>query len=145
MKITNISRASQGVHSTRGLVFIEPGETKDIEVAEDHVKRVKASAFLSLHGMPKSDAGADQSADVIAAKDAEIVKLKDRVAELELEIEELRKPTAPEAKHRGAGSYSIMDGESEVREKLSKDQAEAFNKLDAEGKAKWLAENPKAA
>lgn len=144
MKITNISRASQGVHSTTGLVFIEPGETKDIEVAEDHVKRVKASAFLSLDGMPKADAGADQSADIIAAKDAEIVQLKDRVAELELELEELRKPVAPEAKHRGAGSYSIMEGETEIREKLTKDQAEAFNKLDADSKAKWLTDNPAA-
>jgi hypothetical protein len=48
----------------------------------------------------------------------------------------------PEAKHRGAGSYSIMEGETEIREKLTKEQAEAFNKLDAEGKAKWLTDNP---
>jgi hypothetical protein len=51
----------------------------------------------------------------------------------------------PEAKHRGAGSYSIMEGDAEVREKLTKEQAEAFNALDVEGKTKWLADNPRAA
>jgi hypothetical protein len=84
----------------------------------------------------------------LEAAQTEITTLKDRIAELELENEELTKlvpaPVIPEAKHRGAGSYSIMEGETELREKLTKDQAEAFNKLDAEGKAKWLADNPKA-
>lgn len=88
------------------------------------------------------------TADLVAAN-AEIATLKDRVAELELENEELTKripaQVIPEAKHRGAGSYSIMEGDTEIREKLTKDQAEAFNALDAEGRAKWLADNPKAA
>ena len=51
----------------------------------------------------------------------------------------------PEAKPRGAGSYSNMEGDTEVREKLTKDQAEAFNALNAAGKTKWLADNPKPA
>jgi len=38
------------------------------------------------------------------------------------------------AKHRGAGSYSVMRGDDEVVDKLTKDQAEAFNALDAEAK-----------
>jgi hypothetical protein len=51
--------------------------------------------------------------------------------------------TGTEAKHRGAGSYSILEGENELREKLTKEQAEAFNALDDDGEAKWLADNPK--
>ena len=38
------------------------------------------------------------------------------------------------AKHRGGGSYSVMRGDDEVVDKLTKDQAEAFNALDAEAK-----------
>lgn len=53
-------------------------------------------------------------------------------------------PKVYEAKHCGAGSWSILDGDTEVREKLTKEQAETFNKLDADAKTKWLAENPKA-
>lgn len=38
------------------------------------------------------------------------------------------------AKHRGGGSYSVMRGDEEVVDKLTKEQAEAFNSLDAAGK-----------
>lgn len=39
------------------------------------------------------------------------------------------------AKHRGAGSYSVMRGDEEIVDKLAKDQAEQFNSLSAEDKA----------
>lgn len=42
------------------------------------------------------------------------------------------------AEHRGGGSYSIMDGDKEVVEKLSKAEAEEFNALDAEARAKFI-------
>ncbi|MGQ4273402.1 hypothetical protein [Terrihabitans sp. B22-R8] len=45
-----------------------------------------------------------------------------------------------EAKHRGSGSYSIMRGDQEVVEKLTKDRADAFNKADAAGKQAILAD-----
>lgn len=38
-----------------------------------------------------------------------------------------------------------MEGDTEVREKLTTDQAEAFDALNAAGKTKWLADNPKPA
>lgn len=53
MKITNNSRAPQGVHSTTGLVFIEPGQTCDIDVAESYVERVKALPFLGIEGVAR--------------------------------------------------------------------------------------------
>jgi hypothetical protein len=67
------------------------------------------------------------------------------IADLKAKLAEIEGGTAPEAKHRGAGSYSIMEGENELRDKLTKDQAEAFNALDGKGRAKWLADNPKPA
>jgi len=44
--ITNTSRAPQGVHAVTGLVFIEPGQSRDVDVADDYVERVKALPFL---------------------------------------------------------------------------------------------------
>lgn len=46
--------------------------------------------------------------------------------------------TGLRAEHRGGGSYSIMDGDKEIVEKLSKAEAEEFNALDAEARAKFI-------
>lgn len=44
------------------------------------------------------------------------------------------------AKHRGGGSYSIMRGDEEVKEGLSKADAEAFNGMSDEDKAAYVAD-----
>lgn len=49
-------------------------------------------------------------------------------------------PASLVAKHRGGGSYSVMDGEREVVQRLDKSLATAFNALDAEGKAAFVTE-----
>jgi hypothetical protein len=153
MKITNNSPARQGFNTADGKVSLAPGETSaDVSLTPKQAERLSRLPFIALDGQAgkggKSGKGGNANADLTKAL-AEITTLKDRVAELELENEELKKqipaPVAPEAKHRGAGSYSIMEGETELREKLTKEQADAFNALDVEGKAKWLADNPKAA
>jgi hypothetical protein len=47
---------------------------------------------------------------------------------------------AYEAKHRGGGSYSVLDADGkEVVDKLSKEDAEAFNSLDEAEKAEYVA------
>lgn len=67
------------------------------------------------------------------------------IADLNAQIAKASGTTGPEAKHRGGDSYWIMDGDTELREKLTKDQAQAFDALDTDGRAKWLADDPKAA
>lgn len=48
-------------------------------------------------------------------------------------------PPTYEAKHRGRGSYSVMDGAgNEVADGLSKDDAEAFNAMSAEDQAAYV-------
>lgn len=55
-------------------------------------------------------------------------------------------PAAPapdfayEAKHRGRGNYSIMRGDEEVREGLTKADAETFNGLSDDDKAAYVAD-----
>lgn len=41
MKITNISKALQGVHTKSGRVFIRPGETKDLELTDAGMKQAR--------------------------------------------------------------------------------------------------------
>lgn len=48
-----------------------------------------------------------------------------------------------EAKHKGGPVWAIYEGETIVRDKLAKSDAEEFNKLDtAEGQDAWLAAHP---
>jgi len=69
MKVTNNSKALQGVHTAMGVVFIAPGETKDVELTPEGHKGVSRLSFLSVEG--KAPAGdSDERAELFA-------KLKD--------------------------------------------------------------------
>jgi hypothetical protein len=46
--IKNTSRAPQGVHTVEGLQFIEPGETRTLDVATGYLPRLKKLAFFEL-------------------------------------------------------------------------------------------------
>lgn len=63
-----------------------------------------------------------------------------KITEKKAKAPEPLPPTGPTAVHRGAGSYSVMEGDKELVEKLTKEEAEAFNKLDADAKAKFVDE-----
>jgi hypothetical protein len=106
MKVTNNSKALQGVNTKSGVIYIAPGQSKDVEFTEEGAKQAKRLTFLSL--------GAK------AAKEQESA-------------------SAFEAKHRGGGSYSIVDGSgNEVVEKLSKEDAETFNAMSDADKAAYV-------
>lgn len=83
---------------------------------------------------------------------SENTTLKDRIAELELEIEELKKGDGDnktdrkyEAVHRGRGSWSVMDGDTEVVEGLDKAKADQFNALNDADKATFVEASKKKA
>jgi len=48
MKVTNNSKALQGVNTKSGPVYIAPGQTKDVELTEEGAKQAKRLKFLSL-------------------------------------------------------------------------------------------------
>lgn len=56
-KITNNSRANQGVYTDEGLVFIEPGKSRKLTIAADYVDRVKALPFLAVEGDEPDEPG----------------------------------------------------------------------------------------
>lgn len=46
--IKNTSRATQGVHTIGGLQFIEPGETRKLDVADEYIDRLKKLPFFEI-------------------------------------------------------------------------------------------------
>lgn len=175
MQITNSSGARQGVHTTNGLVWLKPGETRDdLVLSHTEAERAGRLPFLILSGEPVGDAissataqeGGDSAemaalrrqfdaswADLLAKKQDLETQLGDRTRELaaaRTEIEDLRRamvttPIKLEAKHRGGGSYSVMDADGkEVLEKLSKADAEAFNAMSVEEQAEYVKASTKA-
>lgn len=57
MQVTNNSKASQGVYGVDGLVFVEPGATKEIEIAPDYLERARSLPFLTIGESDVLDAG----------------------------------------------------------------------------------------
>ena len=55
MTVTNSSKALQGVHTTDGVVYILPGETKEVDLTPEGHKGASRLTFLSLEG--KAPAG----------------------------------------------------------------------------------------
>ena len=53
MKITNNSQQPQGVHGIDGLVFIQPGQTKDVDLTEGGLAQAKELAFLGIEGVAR--------------------------------------------------------------------------------------------
>lgn len=48
MKITNNSQATQGVHSIKGPVYIKAGQTADVELSDDGLRRARRLSFLTV-------------------------------------------------------------------------------------------------
>lgn len=70
MKVTNNSKAPQGVHSATGVVYVLPGESKDVDLSEAGHKLASRLSFLKVYGAaPKSEGGEPE-------KDALLAKLK---------------------------------------------------------------------
>jgi len=65
MKVTNNSKALQGVHTAQGVVFIQPGETKDVELTPEGHKGASRLSFLSVEGKAPAGDG-DERADLFA-------------------------------------------------------------------------------
>lgn len=65
MKVTNNSKALQGVHTTNGVVFVAPGESLEVEITEAGHKLASRLEFLKLSGDAPEAVG-DDKADLLA-------------------------------------------------------------------------------
>lgn len=61
-EITNTSKAPQGVHTDEGLVFIAPGATRTVDLAEDYLDRASSLPFLTVKSLAPLDLDGDGAA-----------------------------------------------------------------------------------
>ncbi|MDR6949859.1 hypothetical protein J2Y39_004484 [Pseudomonas sp. 2957] len=65
MKVTNNSKALQGVHTTAGVVYVLPGETQDLDLTPEGHKGASRLVFMSVDGKAPT-AGGDEKAELLA-------------------------------------------------------------------------------
>lgn len=70
MKVTNNSKAPQGLRTATGVIFLLPGQTRDVELSEDGHKQASRLGFLKVSG------AAPKAAEPEGDKEALIAKLK---------------------------------------------------------------------
>ena len=140
LTVKNTQSGPRGVNTVAGPVLIDPGQSvSDLEVYEREREHLEASGWFEIDGKYEPNptrAGRSASPDD-AGKDQ-------RIAELERQLAAARAGSGSEtgelkAIHRGRGSFSIMRGDKEVKDGLSKADADAFNAMSDEDKAAFVA------
>lgn len=86
MKVTNNSRAPQGVRTETGVVYVKPGEARDVALSDAGLKQAKRLAFLTVGG-GKVDKRTDHddtksAADVLAMADGNFMAFKSAASKL---------------------------------------------------------------
>lgn len=61
MKITNNSAAPQGVHAVSGVVYLKPGQSRDVELTDVGVAQAKRLPFLGIEGAARDLSSAPSS------------------------------------------------------------------------------------
>lgn len=87
MKVTNISKALQGVNAKSGRVFIRPGDTKEVEFDEVGLKQAKRlTKLLSIEkgsAEPAQDQGeVKTAAEVLAMAGGNFMAFKSAASKL---------------------------------------------------------------
>lgn len=96
MKVTNSSKAPQGVHTAAGVVFVGPGESREVELTEAGHKLASRLGFLKVSGTaPKADDGDKEALfaklkalGVEAGKNSSLKTLQERLVEAEAKAKE---------------------------------------------------------
>lgn len=129
MRITNTSRAPQGVHTTNGLMFIAPGETRDLDVLDSYRPRVDA--------LPHLECGTTLNTPIEQSDDLSAAQGKPGKFPENMPAGNPGDPPAPitraEARHLGKGRWGIFLGDERFGdETYSKDEvATEVEKLNA--------------
>jgi hypothetical protein len=74
MKITNNSKALQGVRSKGRAVYIPPGETRDVDLEGVDLEKAKRLRFLKIEGVSKAAANQDGDGPTTALEVLEMAK-----------------------------------------------------------------------
>lgn len=123
----------------QGVSFV-PNQPEEV-IEADKLAAFRGNRFFKVDGEDSAElpAGAGPKSAVVTA----IVTQEPTIPTGETAPEV---PPVPEtddsdviAKHRGAGSYSVMRGDEEILEKLTKADAEAFNDMSVDEQDEYIA------
>jgi Uncharacterized protein conserved in bacteria (DUF2184) len=68
MKVVNNSKALQGVNTSKGVVYLRPGELKDVDFTKEGLEQARRLPFLALRGDKDDKAAADNERDELKKK-----------------------------------------------------------------------------
>jgi hypothetical protein len=74
MKVTNNSKALQGVRSKGRAVYISPGETRDVDLGGVDLEQARRLPFLKVEGASKAAANQDGDSPKTALEVLEMAK-----------------------------------------------------------------------
>ncbi len=93
MKVTNNSKAPQGLRTATGVIFLLPGQTRDVELSEDGHKQASRLGFLKVSGAAPKAAEPEGDKEALfaklkalgieAGKNSSVKSLQERLAEAE--------------------------------------------------------------
>lgn len=116
MKITNNAPRREGVHTAAGIVYMQQGETRDLDLTPEGLKLAKRLPFLGIEGVDRG--GEMQKAPNNPPPIAE--------------------PKAYAVHDKGRGWYVIMNGEAEATKSLRADDVEGFDAMSDEDRAAFV-------
>lgn len=67
MKVVNNSKALQSVNTVKGVVYLRPGEMKEIDFTPEGLKQARLLSFLSLRGDKGEPEAPELTADAVIA------------------------------------------------------------------------------
>lgn len=74
MKVTNNSKALQGVRSKGRAIYIQPGETRDVDLEGVDLEKAKRLRFLKIEGVSKAASNQDGDGPKSALEVLEMAK-----------------------------------------------------------------------
>lgn len=119
MKITNNAAGLQGVHTAKGVVYLKPGETRDLEMSEAQIKQASRLPFLGIEGVDRGAAMQPVKTAPLAPPAAPVFAVADK----------------------GRGWFAITADGVEVTKSLRKDDVEGFDEFSEGEKAQFIKAN----
>ncbi|MEP9376200.1 hypothetical protein ABLE91_05765 [Aquabacter sp. CN5-332] len=129
MDVTNKAPGLQGVHTSTGVVYLKPGQTRDLTFGEGQEKRARRLPFLTFGGAPKAAAEPREPKHVESVAGGEGVELTEAekakaAADLLEQADKLHFQTWKKAAGELLGPDNLPDTKDEILAAL-KAKAEA--------------------
>ncbi len=145
-KVTNVSPGPRGLHTSAGLVFVDPWQTWEGEIDDNALNSALDTGWFAK-GEKKAPGDEGDSEEVVGLKRA-LAERDQQIAELRIKLEAAEKAVseagagsqtaALKAEHHGGGKFNVTQGEAVLLSGLSKADADAFNAMSEEDKAEYV-------